>query len=195
MDFKKYLNQIKKDTKRMWAGGGFLDRKYILQMFALFAVNLIGIVLIVIMKENFPVEAFFVVFAFTALAMINISWKLFKRIIKKSLPYSFENEKIKYGAVIENFRCALVFLGKAYFRGIYCQVYVYKKVLLIKFWNNCLVIDDDKYLTLEKTFMGYRLEFEKDKIYVCCRLNEKQFEIINKWIADIEEQKRYWSGE
>ena len=68
---------------------------------------------------------------------------------------------------------------------------VYKKALIIKLGKNCLVIGDAKYIRLDKAIIGCRCEFEKDKSYVQCRLNNKQLEIIKQWIADMNDVKYY----
>ena len=195
MNLKKLKQQIKEDTKRRYSFSSIMKKEYMLPIFAIFLINIIGIFLLAVMGKDFPLQIFLGIFAVSGFVLVSVIWKIFTTNLKKNLPDLFESERIKYGTLENNFNCYLLFIGNICLRGFWCKIFVYKKALLVKFGKYCLVIDDTKYIRLDKALVGCRCEFEKDNKYVQCRLNNEQLEIIKKWQNDITEQNKYWYGE
>ena len=194
MNFEKLKQQLKEDMRRRYSFGYIVKKEYIWPIFAIFLINIIGIFCMAVMGKDFPLQIFLGIFAVSGLVLVSVIWKIFTANLKKNLPDLFERERIKYGTLENNFNCYLLFIGNMCLRGFGCKIYVYKKALLVKFGRYCLVIDDTKYIRLDKALIGCRCEFEKGDKYVQCRLNNEQLEIIKKWQKDITEQNKYWNG-
>lgn len=192
MSMEKYKQQIKKDIKRVMEGRKFDMKAYFPRIFFLFLLNLFAISLFTVFHIEYALQIFLGIFAISAYILFSTFLSLFKENIKNNLPQLFENERIKYGTPIQDFKCTLVFVGNSSLRGFYCRIYIYKKALIVKFCKHCLVIIEGKYIKLEDTFIGYRCEFEKEKSYLQCRLNKKQFDAVNTWIAERREAGSYF---
>ncbi|MBO6281375.1 MAG: hypothetical protein J6N49_02460 [Alphaproteobacteria bacterium] len=183
MDWRKYIDFIKQDIKRSYAAtkGLEIERTYMLRIYIVFALNVIGIIGFAVMKEKFPVAVFVGLWVISALIIGNILWHVFAKDIKQNLPAVFADECQKYGAARHDFKCRIVYIGKMLFRGFSCRIYVYENAVLLKFGKRCMVTDSGRQIKIAEMMFGYRCEFEKDGQYVQCRLNKKQAEILQQW--------------
>ena len=184
MDLKKYIDFIKQDIKRSYAvtKGLELEQTYLMRIYIVFALNVIGIIGFAVLKEEFPVSVFVGLWVISACIIINILWQVFTKEIKHNMPDLFEAETQKRGKPLHNFKCRLIFIGRMHFCGFSCGVYVYANEILLKFGKYCLIIDAAQQIKMDKFLLAYRVEFEKDGCYVQCHANQKQADILQQWI-------------
>lgn len=185
MALKEYIKYVKQDIMRTYKSMNFFkketERTYVFRIYAVFILNILGIIGFVIMKEKFPVSVFCALWVVSAIIIIDILIHVFNENIKDNMPLLFANEYKKYGQPKNDFKCYVNFVGNTHFRGFRLHVYIYEKVLILKFGKNCLIIDDGKQVEINKFMLGYRCEFNKDDRYVQCTLNEKQAEALQNW--------------
>ena len=184
MDWRKYIDFIKQDIKRSYAvtKGLEIERTYLMRIYIVFALNVIGIIGFAVLKEEFPVSVFVGLWVISACIIGNILWQVFAKEIQHDMPGLFETETQKRGKPLHNFKCRLVFIGRLHFRGLGCGVYIYADEILLKFGKYCLIIDAAQQIKIEKFLLAYRVEFAKDCCYVQCHANQKQADILQQWI-------------
>lgn len=197
MTLKKYIEYVKQDIRRTYKAMNFFkketERTYVFRIYAIFILNILGVIGFAIMKEKFPVSVFCALCAVSVIIIIDTLRHVFHENIEDNLPFLFENEYKKYGTPKHNFKCYVNFVGNTHFRGFRLHVFIYEKKLILKFGKNCLIIDDGKQVEINKVILGYRCEFNKDGKYVQCALNKKQAEVLQSWqnenIGTIDKEK------
>ncbi len=185
MTLKKYIEYVKQDIRRTYIAMNFFkketERTYVFRIYAIFVLNILGIIGFAIMKEKFPLLIFCALWVVSAIFIVDILWHVFHKNIEDNLPFLFENEHKKYGEPKRKFKCYINFVGNTHFRGFRLHVYIYEKILILKFGKKCLIIDNGKQVEINKVILRYRCEFNKDGKYVQCALNKKQAEVLQNW--------------
>ena len=183
---QKYIDFIKQDIKRSYAAtkGLEVEKTYLMRIYIVFALNIIGIIGFAVLKEDFPISIFVGLWVISACVIGNILWQVFAKEIRHNMPDLFAMEMQKRGKPLHNFKCRLAFIGRMHFRGFGCGVYIYADEILLKYGKHCLVIDSAQQIKMDKFLLAYRVEFEKDGCYVQCRLNKPQAEILQQWQSE-----------
>lgn len=185
MTLKEYIEYVKQDIGRTYKAMNLFKKEteytYVFRIYAIFILNILGVIGFVILKEDFPILVFCALWAVSAIFIIDILWHIFHKNIEDNLPFLFENEHKKYGEPKQKFKCYINFVGNTHFRGFRLHVYIYEKVLILKFGKNCLIIDNGKQVEINKVILRYRCEFNKDGKYIQCTLNKRQAETLQNW--------------
>lgn len=186
MNWDKYLEAVKKDIQRSFEATRELklDRTYLIRLYIIFILNILGIVGFALLKEEFPLHIFVALWLISALVIGNILWHIFSKEIQKTMPNLFDVECQKRGVPAHEFKCRIIFIGHMHLRGFSCKIRIYHNEILIKYRKYCLIINSAEYVKMEKFLMIYRAEFERDGKYVQCHMNSKQAEIMQQWITD-----------
>ena len=186
MALKEYIEQIKQDINRSFKAPNVLtedlDRTHFIRICIVFALNILGIIGFVILKEDFPVSVFVALWGISALIIIDVLWHIFSKEIAKNMPDLFAVEYKKRGKPAQEFKCYVNFIGHTHFRGFKCRVSIYDKAVVFKFAKYCLVIENAKHIKLSQSILGYRCEADENGKYVQCNMNKKQAEILQNWI-------------
>ena len=185
MTLKEYIKYVKQDIQRSYKAMNLFKKEteytHVFRIYAIFILNILGIIGFVILKEDFPLSVFCALWAVSAIFIIGILWHIFHKNIEDNLPFLFENEHKKYGEPKQKLKCYINFVGNTHFRGFRLHVYIYEKILILKFGKNCLIIDNGKQVEINKVILRYRCEFNKDGKYVQCTLNRRQAEALQNW--------------
>lgn len=186
MSFKDYISAVKKDIRRSYSVMGSLraEQTYLLRLWFVFIINIICIVCIAVLKEEFPLPLFVAMLGISACVIVNILWHVFTKEIQTNMPDLFETEYNKRGKPLHQFRCRLHFVGNLHFRNSGCSVYVYYDEILFKYRKHCLTISSAEQIKIEKMLLFYRLEVDKEGKYIQCQTTQKHAEIIRRWIND-----------
>lgn len=186
MNFKNYIDTVKKDIRRSYSVMGSLrtEHTYLLRLWFVFIINIVCIVCLAILKEEFPLPVFAALLGISVYVIINILWHVFTKEIQTNMPDLFETEYNKRGKPIHQFRCRLRFIGNLHFKNSGCGIYVYYNEILFKYRKHCLIINSAEQIKIEKMLLFYRLEADKEGKYIQCQTNQKHAEIFRRWIRD-----------
>lgn len=184
MQWREIFKYVEDDIKRTHAAVSSLDHTYVLRLWAIFIINTLGVIGLMLFKENFPLPVFLVIFAVSAVILFDMLWNVCRKNIRDNFPASFDVEAQKYGEPEQCLKCRLIMVGNLRFRGFSCRIYVYKKVLIVRYRKNCLVITNEKQVEIKRFLWEHLCEFKDKEKYVRCFLNEKQAEIIEAWSKD-----------
>lgn len=177
----KFIEFIKQNIKQSQDALGDLGPTYKLRLGAVFVLNVIICAGIAVYKENFPLPILVAVFSGSAYLIIDMLWHLHQKRIKDHFPNDFVAETQRLGEPQHSFKCRLISVGKIYYRGFGCRLYVYDKVILVRAGKNCLLITDGKQIKFTKMILWRFCTFTKNGKTVRCEMNKNKEAIIKAW--------------